>query len=518
MLCHAPPMSKLLLPSLLAALGAFSTLTAQDAAPVVLTAAAPATAPAKTAKPAPPPPAPDDPFVKGSAGAKKPAPTPAEEAPRPVNYQALLETFDLSREDFVALLDEKGDDEARYRRVAEWMSAGRAKLVTFTALTVRSGMRRTVVESIDEVNYATELNPPQAEEDAAFPAAFETRNTGETLELELTVGEDGQHADVNIAPNFCRLVKFTDDFASPGRANSAVSQPRFATRKLTTAVRLTMNRPRLLGTLSAAGEDGTIAGQVRVVFLTVRPNAIPRARPEALAPGAGLLRMEYTFFSLDRAAARELWLAKAEPQICYDALRALVAERKARLEHASINVAPSGQRTVTDEIEELKFATEFNPPGIPDAAGGNSGGSSAPAAGEDKAPKAVSTASARAQLPPGDWPKKAMIPAVAAAFEVRNIGFTSEVEPVLGEDGATVDTNFALTFIRHLGPLEVTGIAKTYPPRPLFESRKFNGSASATVGAQQFLSTFNMPVESSVNGRKDDGRVWLGFVRVVLVE
>ena len=150
--------------------------------------------------------------------------------------------------------------------------------------------------------------------------------------------------------------------------------------------------------------------------------------------------------------------------------------------------------------------------------GGTSGDSSAPVAGDDKAPKAVSTASARVQLPPGDWPKKAVLPPVGTAFETKNVGFISEAEPILGEDGATVDANFALTFTRHLGPLEVTGIAKTYPPRPLFESRKFTGSATATVGAQQFLSTFNLPVESGVNGRKDDGRVWLGFVRVVLVK
>lgn len=328
-------MSKLLLPSLLAALGVFSTLSAQDAPRAVPVAADPA---AKPAKPAPPVPEPGDPFVKGGPPPKKPATKAEEEVPRPVNCQLLLETFDLSREDFLGLLDGPGDDAARYRQIAEWMAAGRAKLVTFTALTVRSG-QRVALESVDEVNYATELNPPQAEEDAAFPTAFETRDTGETLEVELTVGEDGQRANVNIVPHFCRLVKFADDFASPGRANSAVSQPRFARCRLTTSAALTMNRPRLLGTLSAAGEDGAIAGQVRVAFLTVRPNVLPRAKPEALAPGSNLLRMEYTFFSLERTAARELWLAKPEPQTCYDALRALVAEKKARLEHASVIAA-----------------------------------------------------------------------------------------------------------------------------------------------------------------------------------
>ena len=279
-----------------------------------------------------------------------------------------------------------------------------------------------------------------------------------------------------------------------------------------------MNRPRLLGTLSGADDDGGIAAQVRVAFLTLRPNVLPRAKPEALTPSPGGLRLEYTFFSLDRAAAREVWLGKPEPQMCYDALRALVAEKKARLEHASSSVTKSGQRTVTEEIEEPKFATEFNPPRIPGDADGNSRSSSVPAAEDGKTPKAVSTATARVQLPPGDWPKKAVIPPVGTAFITRNVGFVSEAEPVIGPDGATVDAVFALQFVRHLGPLEVTGIARTYPPRPLFESRKFNGSCSATVGAQQFLSTFNLPVESGANGRKDDGRVWLGFVRVVAVK
>ena len=507
-------MTKLLLPSLLAALGVFSTLTAQDAPRGVPVAADPA---AKPAKPVPPEPEPGDPFVKGGTSPKKRATKPDEAAPRPVNYQVLLETFDLSREDFLGLLDGPGDDEARYRRVAEWMAGGRAKLVTFTALTARSG-QRVVAESFDEVISATEFDPPVAEEDAAFPMSFETRNAGETLELELTVGEDGRRANVSIVPNFCRLVKFADDFGSPGRTNSAVSQPRFATRKLTTNAALTMNHPRLLGTLSAAGEDGAVAGQVRVAFLSVRPQVLPVAKPEAPVPGSNLLRVEYTFFSLDRAAARELWLAKPEPQTCYDALRALVAEKKARLEHASINVMLSGNRTATEETEESRYAAEFHPPAIPGAAEGNSGNSSAPAAEKDKVPTTASTASVRLATAPGVWPKKAMIPANGSAFETRNVGFTSEIEPVLGEDGATVDMNCALNFTRHLGSLEVTGIAKSYPPRPLFEVRKFTGSQTATVGQQQFLSTFNLPVESGVNGRKDDGRVWLGFVRAVLVK
>ncbi len=418
----------------------------------------------------------NDPFVKG--GEK----TPKAEAPavRPTNYQVVFETFDLSREDFLALLDEKGDDDVRYRRVTEWLPAARTKLTGFTAITAKSG-QRVFSSSADEVRYPTRFDPPHIGEETAFPTAYETRNAGDSFDLEFSIAEDGKTASVSLAPRSTTLLSFVDEIATPAHPNSAVGQPRFAMRTFVTNVTTQIDHPRLVGTLSGTGDEATPTSHARVAFLTVRRNVIPAPQPAEIVKGATQSRIEYTFFSLDRPAARELLLKNPEPQACYDGLRSFVAEKKARLEHLSISTTRFGQQTRSDETREIPFATGWSvsrPAGI----------------------------------------SRTAVPPTASELEIKNAGFFCQIEPQMGPDGSTIDMNYQFEFVRSLGALQVTGIAKTYPPQPLFETRKLNANVAATAGKQQFIGTFNLPNESGVNGRIDDGRVWLGFVRAVLVK
>ena len=421
---------------------------------------------------------PKDPFVKEGTGTQ--TLTGENTYTGPWNCQVLFETFDLSRDDFLALLDEKGDDDTRYRRVAEWMTAGRSKLSTFTAITTRSG-QRVFLASSDEVRCPTRFDPPHIGDESAFPTEFATRNAGESLEIELSVGPDGQTAAVSLAPKSTTLLNFTDHIAAPGQPNSAVSQPQFSLRTFVTNVTTTMNRPRLVGTLTSTDDEAAPATQIRVAFLTVRRNDLPAAQPSEIEKGATQSRNEYTFFSLERSAARDLFLNTPEPQACYDGLRTLVVEKKARLEHVSINTTRFGQQTRSDEIRDISYATAWS-----------------------------------VSRPVGF--SRAIVPPTAADFETTNAGFFCQMEPQKAGDGATIEMNYQFEFVRSLGALQVTGIAKTYPPQPLFETRKLNATVTATAGKQQFIGTFNLPNESGVNGRKDDGRVWLGFVRAVLVK
>jgi general secretion pathway protein D len=200
----------------------------------------------------------------------------------------------------------------------------------------------------------------------------------------------------------------------------------------------------------------------------------------------------------------------------------LVRENKARLDHVSSNVTLSGHRTVTEEIVEARYPTEFAPPSFPGPKEVNSDHSTPEP--EPKAGQAVAKTSPVTQrvsiknpLPPGAYPKKAMVPAVGLTYETRNTGFTIEIEPVLGPDGVWVDGQTVPQFVRNLGPIEMSGAGKAYPPQPLFETRKYSGMFSAVIGQQQFLSTYNHPGGTGVNGSADDGRVSLGFIRVVPV-
>ena len=104
-------------------------------------------------------------------------------------------------------------------------------------------------------------------------------------------------------------------------------------------------------------------------------------------------------------------------------LRGLSQKRGADVMTAPSIVSRSGERATIEIIREFIYPTEYEPPELPNSVGtggalngvngGISGGSIFP-----------------------------VTPATPTAFETRNTGVTLEVEPILGEDGYTIDLSF----------------------------------------------------------------------------
>jgi general secretion pathway protein D len=145
-------------------------------------------------------------------------------------------------------------------------------LMTAPSVIVRGG-QRSKIEVIREFPYPTEFDPPQipqtfgggggglfgnggTAQGSSFPvtpttpSAFATKNTGVTMEVEATVGEDGWTIDLNLAPEVIEFEGFIN-YGSPiqttgvnalGQSepvvltDNKILQPVFATRKLTTQV------------------------------------------------------------------------------------------------------------------------------------------------------------------------------------------------------------------------------------------------------------------------------------------
>jgi general secretion pathway protein D len=146
-------------------------------------------------------------------------------------------------------------------------------LMTAPSVIVRGG-QRSKIEVIREFPYPTEFDPPQipqtfgggggglfggggvASQGSSFPvtpttpSAFSTKNTGVTMEVEATVGEDGWTIDLNLAPEVVEFDGFIN-YGSPIQTtginalgqnepvvltDNKILQPVFATRKLTTQV------------------------------------------------------------------------------------------------------------------------------------------------------------------------------------------------------------------------------------------------------------------------------------------
>ncbi len=164
-------------------------------------------------------------------------------------------------------------------------------LLSAPRVTTKSG-QRAVIEIIREFRYPTEFDPPQIPQNfgnggittvsatgaltgggtGAFPVtpttptAFETRNTGVTLEVEPTVGPDGYTIDLNLVPQVVEFEGFIN-YGSPiktispasvllggGSASvtltdNVINQPIFSTRKVTTSVSVWDGQTVVLGGL-----------------------------------------------------------------------------------------------------------------------------------------------------------------------------------------------------------------------------------------------------------------------------
>lgn len=160
-------------------------------------------------------------------------------------------------------------------------------LLSAPRVTTKPG-QRAVIEIIREFRYPTEFDPPQipqtfgntggttsllggaAASQSSFPVtpttptAFETRNTGVTLEVEPNLGPDGYTIDLNLVPQVVEFEGFIN-YGSPIQTTSTnpltgastttvitpnvINQPIFSTRKVTTSVSVFDGQTVVLGGL-----------------------------------------------------------------------------------------------------------------------------------------------------------------------------------------------------------------------------------------------------------------------------
>jgi general secretion pathway protein D len=165
-------------------------------------------------------------------------------------------------------------------------------LLSAPRVTTKSG-QRAVIEIIREFRYPTEFDPPQIPQNfgnqggggaiilnplvptanaggagnfpvtPTTPTAFETRNTGVTLEVEPVVGADGYTIDLNLVPQVVEFEGFVN-YGSPIQTTSTnafgiptvnvitpnvINQPIFSTRKVTTSVQVFDGQTVVLGGL-----------------------------------------------------------------------------------------------------------------------------------------------------------------------------------------------------------------------------------------------------------------------------
>lgn len=447
-----------------------------------------------------------DPFVKDSEPNASPqaAPTLA----RIVNLEFTFEVYALAQDDAAQVLELSGSGEARHTAVLALMKEGKARLETLLSGVDKSG-QRSVVQSVDEVRYGTEYEFKPGTEPSLFFTEFETRSAGDTVEFEPTLSADGKLCDLNFVPQRIRLLGFPYVYGNP-QNQPALVQPIFQTAKITTSITVATGETDFLGTMSRPpqfedAEQKAPGNETRLAFGRIDSVDLGTYRDDVARPWGPPLtqanvELELTFYSLDREAARQILNDGIKSEACYNAVMALADKHEAKLERLTVLKTKSGQRAVVEEINEVRYPTEFGltsdprpspSPGPP--------GSSWP--GFQSVSGTNAAASAKAEVIP--WSE-----------ETRNTGLTLEIEPSVDPSGKMVDINLVPNLVSDEGPLQ-GGVANN-ETQPLFETRKIVTSFTALIGEHTLIGTFSDPGDDGVNGRKDTGRTWFGFIRPTL--
>ena len=394
----------------------------------------------------------------------------------------VFESYRLTQADVAKLLEPDSDDGRIYQQVRTLENEGQAELEHVAAVTTRSG-NRTKIESIHELIYPTEFSPPAKASLPSFPTGFETRNLGETFEVESTILADGISCHLDAAPRFTTFQRW-DEYGL-NAAGPTTAQPLFLTRMLNSSRAIYLGKPALLGNFDAAAEAPAADPQQNthpatprsrsLLFVTLHIPKIISAQKPASAASTNNIALSYSFHSIRRDQARDL--LTSNPGDLSETVRNLNASGEIALEAVKTMHSRSGQRVRMDAFEEVIYPVNFEP----SASEGNPPGAHSP-----------------------------------TAFDTRNKGWSIEFEPTASADLSFCDMSFSLeytTLFDSIGAGKGPGVVSSLPYRPIFQSQKINASVTVGLGQTLFLGTMSPPRDTGLPGAKDEGRVWLAFAR-----
>ncbi len=437
---------------------------------------------------------------------------PFESLPRQVGL--LVEYYEVDHTALPPLLREyqkEADATGLLKSVQELAVKGEARMVESTYVVTRSG-QRAKIESIREFIYPTEWDPAELPQKLngpidrgaeirtpATPTAYEMRPVGNSFEVDPVIGADGVHLDINLAPE---LVEF-HGMKDWGHDVSTTPAPLFHSMKVQTAIVAKFGGAELVGVFAPAPAHGQNGAGKRVLgFLSTRkllalsdpdlkryrknPQALIDERFPPEEPGASVddpfagggdegpppppetprqISVITEFIEVDAALASRM--ARQLNETCdATALRqrldGIIAKGEARVLETSTLLTRSGQRTKAESLREFIYPTEYDPSEIPQELHG-----------------------------PIDRDLKITTSVGATAFEMRPVGITVEMDPVMSADGRIIELNIAPELVRYVRDLTY-GTGPSTSEQPLFESLKTQTAVTMPDGTSMLLAMHSL--------------------------
>ena len=219
----------------------------------------------------------------------------------------------------------------------------------------------------------------------------------------------------------------------------------------------------------------------------------------------------YETFSIPLAVAAKIQRDQLTDAEFYKRILGAVEKEEARQESFTLLRSRWGQKATTESVSEQIYATEFEPPEVP-----NSVGVSIMPAEVKDAPTPTPDTSKLKDVADLESFAGLKTPATPTAFEPRNVGITLEIEPTLGEDKRFLDLRLAPEHVSLVGQsTNGQGLSKT--EMPIFETQRINTCATFFIGQPFLLGTVSRPPNSKVDPDSAN-RVWFAFVTGTLVK
>lgn len=185
------------------------------------------------------------------------------------------------------------NDGALRRTLTEWIKKGDARFLNTASVVARSGQRARV-ESVQEMIYPTEYNPPtwplprEVEEQmekarneikarsVPIASAFETRNVGVTLEIDPVIGSAAALIDLNLSPE---IVYHGGTKQWGSEKDMTTSVPLFFAAKLTTQITVLTGQYSMAAVLSPMNAATGAADSSRKVMVFVKADLLVVGMP-----------------------------------------------------------------------------------------------------------------------------------------------------------------------------------------------------------------------------------------------
>jgi len=220
--------------------------------------------------------------------------------------------------------------------------------------------------------------------------------------------------------------------------------------------------------------------------------------PDQALPGQ--IRVQVEFIDVSHEQFTELMFGPKPPANDGDLRKQvaqLIKDNKATVVETQLCIACSGQKAVSESIEEFIYPTEYEPATLPD---------NVHVKGDEVAGKTQ-----------GNRPDPATGP-TPTAFETRNVGSTLEIQPTLGSDHKTIDLRFVPEIVYHVGNevwAEWKGEHGNSPVQmPTFYSLRLNTAVTLSDGHCMLAAALS---PKNKEGKPDFTRKLMVFVKADVI-